>query len=152
LKKLIFILIFLVITAYLGYYYYYIPYFDKNKLGIVDSAGSRVKFPTDKPYILCYIQSWCRDCIAETPCLMEFSKVNNIPVYFVTDEDSGLMKRYRKRFDYDLPIYYSQQKFRDNGTLLFPTAYFYGENGAVLYNKMERIDSAELTSYLEKLN
>lgn len=121
-------------------------------MGIEDRNGTRIKFPQNQPYILCYIQSWCRDCIAETPCLMDFSRINSIPVYFVTDEDSGLMKRYRKRFDYEIPIYYTQHKFRDNGILLFPTAYFYGRKGEVLYNKMERIDSAELRKYLEKLN
>lgn len=150
-KKLIILLIILIVAGYIGYYNYYIPYFEHNKLGIVDSEGHRLKIDAEKPYILCYIQSWCRDCIAETPCLMDFSKQYNIPIYFVTDEDTILMKRYRKRFDYPLPLYFTESKFRDNGILLFPTAYFYGKNNELLYNKMERVDSAELANYLSKL-
>lgn len=137
--------------GYLGYYYYYIAYFDNNQMGIIDMQGHRVQFPKDKPYILCYIQTWCKDCISETPCLVDFSAKQSIPIYFVTDEDTILLKKYRARFDYELPIYLSKSRLKEKGILLFPTAYFYGKNNELLYNKMERIDSAELVNYLGKL-
>lgn len=137
--------------GYLGYYYYYIPYFDNNQMGITDIHGQRVKFPLDMPYILCYIQTWCKDCITETPCLMDFSARQSIPIYFVTDEDTILLKKYRARFDYALPIYLTKTRLKEKGILLFPTAYFYGKNNELLYHKMERIDSAELANYLKRL-
>jgi hypothetical protein len=133
------------------YFNYYIPYFDKNKLGIVDQNGKRIRFP-ETPYILCYIQSWCRDCIAETPCLVDFSSKNAIPIYFVTDEDTILMKRYRARFDFELPLFYSKEKFKNHGIYLYPTVYFYGKNQKLLYHKMERIDSLELAKYYQMLH
>ena len=151
-KKFIFLLALLTGLGYLGYYFYYIPYFDNNQMGISNAEGQRIKFPKDRPYILCYIQTWCKDCISETPCLMDFSQKNNIPIYFVTDEDTILMKKYRARFPYELPIYYTQTRLKEKGILLFPTAFFYGEENKLLYNKMERIDSVELSHYLEKLN
>jgi len=120
-------------------------------MGIVDIEGQRVKFPQDKPYILCYIQTWCKDCISETPCLMDFSEKQSIPIYFVTDEDTILLRKYRSRFDYPLPIYFTKTRLKEKGIFLFPTAFFYGKNNQLLYNKMERIDSAELVNYLGKL-
>jgi hypothetical protein len=152
LKKFIIVLALLFGLGYLGYYFYYIPYFDNNQMGITDINGQRVKFPQDKPYILCYIQTWCKDCISETPCLMDFSAKQSIPIYFVTDEDTLLLKKYRARFDYELPIYLTKTRLKEKGILLFPTAFFYGRNNQLLYNKMERIDSAELVNYLGKLN
>lgn len=151
-KKFIFLLALLSGLGYLGYYFYYIPYFDNNQMGISNAEGQRIKFPKDRPYILCYIQTWCKDCISETPCLMDFSQKNNIPIYFVTDEYTILMKKYRARFPYELPIYYTKTRLKEKGILLFPTAFFYGVENKLLYNKMERIDSAELSHYLEKLN
>lgn len=150
-KKFLFLIALLLGLGYFGYYHYYIPYFDKNKLNIKDGRGHRIKFPADQPYILCYIQSWCKDCISETPCLMDFSKRNQIPIFFVTDEDTILMKKYKKRFDYELPIYFTNERFKEHGILLFPTLYFYGKNNTLLYNKMERIDSNELANYLDRL-
>ncbi|MBL7788771.1 MAG: thioredoxin family protein [Chitinophagales bacterium] len=150
-KKLLFIIALLIGLGYLGYYYYYIPYFDNNQMGITDMQGQRVKFPQDQPYILCYIQTWCKDCVAETPCLMDFSKKQNIPIYFVTDEDTILLKKYRSKFDYELPIYLTKTRLKEKGILLFPTAFFYGKSNELLYNKMERIDSLELANYLGKL-
>ena len=150
-KKLIFSIIILVLAGYLGYHYYYIPYFDNNKMGIVDSDGNRIKFPKDKPYMLCYIQSWCKDCVSETPCLMKFSMKHDVPVFFVTDEDTILMKKYRSRFEYELPIYFTKTKFKEKGILLFPTAFFYGTDNELLYHKMERIDNKELGKYLQKI-
>ena len=148
---MLFIVALVVGLGYLGYHYYYIPYFDNNQMGIIDMQGHRVKFPQDKPYILCYIQTWCKDCISETPCLMDFSTKQSIPIYFVTDEDTILLRKYRARFDYELPIYFTKTRLKEKGILLFPTAYFYGRNNKLLYNKMERIDSAELVNYLGKL-
>lgn len=119
-------------------------------MGIVDSQGDRIQFPKE-PYILCYIQSWCKDCISETPCLMDFSQKQQIPIIFVTDEDTILMRKYRSRFDYPLPIYFTKNRLKEKGILLYPTIYFYGKNGELLYHKMERIDSNELAHYLHKL-
>lgn len=121
-------------------------------MDIESIQGERLAFPMDKPYILCYFQTWCKDCITETPCLMDFSTKNSIPIYFVTDEDTILLKKYRARFPYELPIYISKTRLKEKGILLFPTVYFYGKNHERIFHKMERIDSAELTKYLLKLN
>jgi len=82
---------------------------------------------------------------------MDFSHKNNIPIYFVTDEDTILLKKYRARFPYELPIYFTQTRLKEKGILLFPTVFFYAKRHTLLYNKMERIDSVELSQYLEKL-
>lgn len=151
-KRFLIFLFLILGLGYVGYYYVYLPNLNNDKMGIYSPEGEQLVFPKDSPYILAYIQSWCRDCIAETPCLMDFSKQNQIPIYFVTDEDSLLMKRYRKRFDYPLPIYYSKTKLKDAGILLFPTIYFFGKNHQRIDYKQERVDSAVLTNYLKKLN
>jgi thiol-disulfide isomerase/thioredoxin len=151
LKKILFAALILFSIGYLTYTYWYIPYQVNERIAVKDAEGNQLHYPLNNPFILVYIQSWCKDCVAEVPCLMKFSKANDIPIYLVTDEDSSLMKKFKGRFEYDIPIYYTKSKLRDNGILKFPTAYFYDIQKELIDVKLERIDSAVLTRYLGKI-
>jgi thiol-disulfide isomerase/thioredoxin len=146
------IIIVLAILSFVFWKFVYTPKIDLGPIQIQDELGRVVKPQADKPIIVSFYQTWCSDCVRETPVLAKFAKENNIALYFVSDESVEKVTKFKSRFsDTTLPFYYSNKPLSEYGIKKYPTVCFFDKNGKLVFQKLEVVDQSDLESYLKRI-
>lgn len=84
--------------------------------------------------LLNFWATWCPPCIAEMPSMQKLYDAygDKVKFYLVTDEDPEKVNRFMEKYQYTLPIYYSQYappKALESRAL--PTTYIIGKDGKI---------------------
>ena len=146
------IIVVLAILSFVYWKFVYTPKIDLVPIQIQDEMGRAVQPEPDKPIIVSFYQTWCSDCVRETPILAKFAKENNIALYFITDESVEKVIKFKSRFsDTTLPFYYSNKPLAEYGIKKYPTVCFFDKHGKPLFQKLEVVDPSDLASYLKSI-
>lgn len=130
----------------------YTPPIPKESVVCFDQQGQQVVIDPNKPSIISFYQTWCSDCVRETPVLHEFAELYKIPIYFISDEPAEKVAKFRARFaDTTIPFYSSKQTLASIGIKKFPTVNFYNARGELVIQKLEVVDSTDLNLFLVKI-
>lgn len=114
---------------------------------VKDERGNAVNIDLNRPRIYSFFQTWCSDCVRETPVLVSFAKENDVDLYIITDEDSTKVNKYKSRWDFEFDVFYSDKKLKDIGIKRYPTIMMF--NGTdLIETKLEAISNDDLDKFL----
>lgn len=122
---------------------------DKRSITINDYKGNVV--------IVSCFQTWCIDCVKETPVLDQLAAAIHSPAFkiiYVTDEEVDRVKAFRNRFPSDnISFAFSTASMKALGISVFPTTFLLNKKGEVIQTKMEGYDwMSEKEKILELIN
>lgn len=94
-----------------------------------------------KVLIVSCFQTWCRDCVRETPVLNELADKlpsDDFRVIYITDENNAKLAGFRKRLPSDKILFtISQKPLASFGIHVYPTTYLLDKKGKVVLTKLE---------------
>lgn len=103
---------------------------------IVNANGETISFSEakDEVVFLNFWATWCPPCIAEMPSMQKLydNYGDKVKFYLVTDEDPEKVEPFMKKYDYTMPVYYSEYappKLLQSRAL--PTTYIIGKDGNI---------------------
>ena len=131
--------------------HFFIPDLPIGKTSLISENGEKLDIEQmEEPYLLIScVQSWCGDCIRETPsiqALQEKIGKEKLAVVMMSDEEWGKIRRFSELSHSNLPIWQSEKSLADLGVRVFPTTWLLGPDRKVLLAKLEGFDwnSAEV--------
>jgi thiol-disulfide isomerase/thioredoxin len=105
--------------------------------------------------IVSFFQSWCVDCVKETPVLNELaSTINNekFKVLYISDEEVSKIEGFKNRFPSDKIMFtQSATPLSALGVTIFPTTYLLNKKGETVLAKLEGYDWLQEKAEIEKL-
>lgn len=106
--------------------------------------------------IVSFYQTWCGDCRAEQPQLLELKKQygDKLQVVMVSDEDWDKVEKMRTYLHSEaLSFYKSEKALKSIGVHRFPTTYLVDKQGKVRLTKVEGKDwtTPEIKKIIESL-
>ena len=119
------------------------PSVKKNKTELEDYAwplrneqNETISFEEAKGEVvlLNFWATWCPPCIAEMPSMQKLYDAygDKVQFYLVTDEEPGRVNQFMEKYNYTLPIYYSQyappEKLQSRA---LPTTFVIGKDGKI---------------------
>lgn len=141
------------------------PSVKKNKIQLqdyhwqlTDSNKQSLSFNEAKGEVvlLNFWATWCPPCIAEMPSMQSLydSYGDKISFYLVTDESPEKVDAFMQKYNYTLPVYYTQTpppKHLEYRAL--PTTYVIGKNGEIHIRETgsARWHGSRVTDLLDKL-
>ncbi len=131
--------------------FFYTPDTHLSYVQAYDSKGVVVRTNTGRPAIVSYYQTWCADCIRETPVLSKFSRENGIDLYLISDESEEKINKFKSRLEPNLPFYNTIQSLSSLGIKKFPTVYFFDKTGKMLFKKLEVVNEEDLKKFLSQI-
>jgi thiol-disulfide isomerase/thioredoxin len=136
--------------------HFFIPDLPIGKTSLISENGEKLDIEQmEEPYLLIScVQSWCGDCIRETPsiqALQEKIGKEKLAVVMISDEEWGKIRRFSELSHSNLPIRQSEKSLADLGVRVFPTTWLLGPDRKVLLAKLEGFDwnSAEVHRLLK---
>lgn len=104
--------------------------------------------------VSCY-QTWCVDCVRETPVLNELAeKINSskFTVLYISDESEEKVNKFRKRFAADKILFTkSEKRLADLGIRSFPSTFLLNKKGEVIMTRLEGYDWLKEEENIQKL-
>jgi thiol-disulfide isomerase/thioredoxin len=127
-----------------------IPELPFAKTNFVDSNGEKFNPENrDQPYlVISFFQSWCGDCIRETPSIENLQKIigpEKLEVAMVSDEPFEKIQKFKNMAKSDLDFYRSEKKLKDLNIFVYPTTYLIDKNGQIILSKLEGFDWSDKT-------
>jgi thiol-disulfide isomerase/thioredoxin len=120
---------------------------DNTKITINDLSGQVI--------IVSFFQSWCVDCVKETPDLNELAttfKSAKFKVIYISDEDKNLITSFQNRFTANNILFTQSTKSLSSlGISVFPTTYLLNKKGETIVAKLEGYDWLKEKASIEKL-
>lgn len=106
--------------------------------------------------LLNFWATWCPPCIAEMPSMQRLydSYGDKVKFFLVTDEDPVKVRQFMEKYEYTLPIYYTEYtppKLLQSRAL--PTTFVIGKDGKIHIKEtgVAKWDSKKVKSLLDKL-
>jgi thiol-disulfide isomerase/thioredoxin len=137
--------------------HFFIPELPIGKTSLISEDGSKLEIEQlEQPYLLIScVQSWCGDCIRETPsiqALQEKAGKEKLAVVMMSDEDWKKIRRFSELSHSSLPVWQSGTSLADLGVRVFPTTWLLGPDRKVLLAKLEGYDwnSPEVHALLKR--
>lgn len=137
--------------------HFFIPELPIGKTSLISEDGSKLEIEQlDQPYLLIScVQSWCGDCIRETPsiqALQEKAGKEKLAVVMMSDEEWNKIRHFRQLSKTSLPVYRCSNSLKDLGIHVFPTTWLLGPDRKVLLAKLEGYDwnSPEVHALLKR--
>jgi thiol-disulfide isomerase/thioredoxin len=91
--------------------------------------------------IVSFFQSWCIDCVKETPALNDLAsslKDKDFKVIYITDEDYDKIVAFKNRFpSSNITFLKSTESLSNLGIHVFPTTYLLNKKGETVLAKLE---------------
>jgi len=110
----------------------------------------------DEVVLLNFWATWCPPCIAEMPSMQRLydSYGDKVKFFLVTDEDPVKVRQFMEKYEYTLPIYYTEYtppKLLQSRAL--PTTFVIGKDGKIHVKEtgVAKWDSKKVKSLLDKL-
>lgn len=136
--------------------HFFIPELPIGKTSLMSEDGRKLEIEQlEQPYLLIScVQSWCGDCIRETPsiqALQEKAGKEKLAVVMMSDEEWGKIRRFSELSHSNLPVWQSEKSLADLGVRVFPTTWLLGPDRKILLAKLEGFDwnSAEVHRLLK---
>lgn len=139
------------LLALIYWKYGYTPSMTIETIEMYDDHGTKHTISSGQPAIISFYQTWCSDCVRETPVLHEFAQKNGINLYLISDESADKIAKFKARFEGNLPFYHSQKPLSEVGIKKYPTVYFFDKNGKLLFKRLEVVEPKDLEDYLSKI-
>jgi thiol-disulfide isomerase/thioredoxin len=93
--------------------------------------------------LISYFQSWCGDCIKESPSIAALQKKvgsDQLTIIMVTDEDFQKVDQFQSHLDSKFTFLRSEKKLKELGIHVFPTTYLLNKKREIVLEKMEGFD------------
>jgi thiol-disulfide isomerase/thioredoxin len=136
--------------------HFFIPELPIGKTSLISENGEKLDIEQmEEPYLLIScVQSWCGDCIRETPsiqALQEKTGKEKLAVVMMSDEEWGKIRRFSELSKTSLTVWQSEKSLADLGVRVFPTTWLLGPDRKILLAKLEGFDwnSAEVHRLLK---
>ncbi len=147
-KKNIFIIIGLIITACVGYYFYdkynAAPKINIAKLEVVDKDTVLYNMANlkGKKVIISFYASWCPGCLEELKALNAIykQKLPDVVVLAITDESIEKLIAFQQKKQYPFTFLTLTSNFSDIGINSIPTMYLVNTKGEIIYDNVGFVD------------
>lgn len=124
-------LLFLVIAALVGFYFYnkykVAPSIDFSKLTLVDLQEQPVKFESfkGKKLVVCFSASWCPNCLDELRELNDIknNELKDVEVLVISDEPLEKIMSFKEKTNYPFIFLKLTKGFNEIGIFSIPTSY-----------------------------
>lgn len=155
LKKIIFGLAFIALSAILLKMYYSAPQLQLEEVELMNLDDEPISLNTftDKPIVVNYWATWCPPCRAEFPAFEKVKQAYSDSIHFVmiSDESVQLIKEFANRYSYSFTFLRSALPLEHYGVHSRPNTLIYNTEGELIHAITGELSYDELYNLLAQI-